>query len=244
MSLIGDIYSNLYKKVCGTHPHIRFWHFQWLAVKDLYSDLKRILPTLEGRLLDVGCGDKPYSTWINLEKVKHIGIDIYPGSKVDIVIDTDEEWLLETSSFDAILCTQVLEHTANLGNTIEEITRVLKTGGILILTVPFIYNEHGTPDDYRRFSVYGLKNLIEQNYEVMEAKHQGGIGSTVGALVLNWLERQMNLYKYSRILKGVILPLWIFFCMVINLSGWLIDYSDRTQAFYSNALIVAKKKCG
>lgn len=167
MSLIGDIYFNLYKKLCGTHPHIRFWHFQWLAVKDRYSALKRILLTVEGRLSDVGCGDKPYSTWINLEKVKHIGIDIYPGYKVALVVEADDKWLLKTSFFDAILCNHVLEHTANLGNTIEEITLVLKTGGVLILTVRFIYNEHEALDDYRRFSVYGLKKLIEQDYEVM-----------------------------------------------------------------------------
>jgi SAM-dependent methyltransferase len=241
-SSLGKIYFNIYNKICGTHPNLYLWHFQWLAVKDLYSDLKQILPTIEGRILDVGCGDKPYQVWLNLEKVEHIGLDVYPGSQVDIVIKSDESWSMETSSFDAILCTQVLEHTAKLDNILLEISRVLRVGGVAIIAVPFIYNQHGT-DDYRRLSIYGMKNLLENQYEIIDIKTQGGLGSTIGILLLNWIEMQMNLYKSTRLLKGTLLPVWIVFCLLINTIGWLVDCVDKTQSFYSNTWVVVRKRC-
>jgi len=82
LSKIGDFYCGLYNRVCGVHPKLYPWHFQWLAVKYLYADLARVLPGFHGNVLDVGCGDKPYKLWLS-EDVSHIGIDICEGSFVD-----------------------------------------------------------------------------------------------------------------------------------------------------------------
>jgi SAM-dependent methyltransferase len=243
MSIIGNLYDNLYDKLCGRHPSVYPWHFQWLAVKELYCDLRRILPNVEGKLLDVGCGDKPYQVWLNLDKVKHIGIDIYPSSQADFVIENDQNYPFENNYFDIVLCTQVLEHTGNINNTLKEIRRILQQGGLLILSVPFIYNQHGAPSDYRRFSIYGIENLLKKNYEFLEVKSQGGIGSTTGLLLLNWIQQNMNLYKPTRLLKGLLLPVWIIFCLLINVLGYLLDKFDKTNSFYSNVFAVVRKKC-
>ena len=56
MSRLGMLYNQIYSLIGGQHPHFRPWHFQWLAPKDVYSDLKRGLPQFAGRVLDVGCG--------------------------------------------------------------------------------------------------------------------------------------------------------------------------------------------
>ncbi len=243
MSKLGEFYTKTYNLVCGSHPSPKLWHFQWLAGKDLYSDLRELLPTLEGRVLDVGCGDKPYGVWLNSEKAKHIGIDVYPGSQVDFTIKPGDSWSFENSYFDAVICTQVLEHVANLNETIHEINRVLKPGGLLLVTVPFMYNQHGAPDDYRRLSIYGIRNLFERHYNIIQVKPQGGTGSTIGILLLNWVEMNMNLYKLTRILKAILLPFWIFFSLLINIIGWLFDEIDTTQSFYGNTLLLAKKSC-
>lgn len=245
-SRIGKLYAKAYNFLCGEHPHLRFWHFQWLAVKDLYADLKEILPTLEGKILDVGCGYKPYAVWLKSD-IEHIGIDIYPGDSVDFVVEPNQRWPLATSDFDAVLCTQVLEHTINEVKTIEEISRVLNEGGLVILTVPFIYNQHAVPDDYRRFSIYGIRNLFEREFEgkfdIITVKAQGGVGSTIGLLLENWIEMQMNSYKVTRILKGFLLPVWMLICLFINTTGFILDSLDKTQSFYSNTLVVARKRC-
>src|SRR5712692_2758270 len=111
MSIYANAYLNVYGRLCGRPPRVYPWHFQWLAVQYLSCDLKKALPNLYGRILDVGCGEKPYASWLDARKVvQHLGIDISSGAKVDVVVTLDMPWPLETASFDAILCTQVLEH--------------------------------------------------------------------------------------------------------------------------------------
>lgn len=244
MKSLGDLYLKSYELICGRPPHLRLWHFQWLATKDLYADLRAILPDLEGRILDVGCGDKPYEGWLNLKKAECVGLDTYAGPGIDLVIRPSEAWPLPASSFDVIVCTQVLEHVADLNEMLKEMARALKRGGLLLVTVPFIYNLHtqGAIKDYRRFSHYGVNSLFAGDFEIVEIKLEGGIGSTLGTLLLNWIDMNLSYSATARILKGLLLPLWILLCAAINVSGWLLDKLDRTQAFYSNVLLVAKKR--
>jgi hypothetical protein len=135
----------------------------------------------------------------------------------------------------------VVEHVARTEWTLMTIEQVLKPGGTLIISAPFIYNEHGAPEDYNRFSIHGMKILISENFEIVEAKAQGGVGSTVGTLCLNWFEAITSQCKALRFLKGILLPFWMVLCFTVNGLGWLVDKVDRTQAFYSNVLVVARK---
>lgn len=57
------LFHTVYDTLCGRPPAIRPWHFQWLATKDLYRELGALAPHLTGRILDVGCGHKPYRRW-------------------------------------------------------------------------------------------------------------------------------------------------------------------------------------
>jgi SAM-dependent methyltransferase len=191
--------------------------------------------------LDVGCGDKPYECWLRSTD-EYIGVDIHNGPKVDFVIDYAKLWPLEDHTFDVVLCTQVMEHAVDIELILGKITQVLKRGGTLIVSTPFIYNEHGSPDDYRRFSIHGLKQLLSWQYEVVETKIEGRIGSVIGLLCLNWVEAITNQSKRIRLLKGLFLPLWILFCCVVNSLGWLIDKTDRTSSFYINVLLIARKR--
>ena len=241
MTLLGNLYNRVYDKFCGVRPNLYPWHFQWLGVKDLYSDLKEILPSLKGRVLDVGCGEKPYESWLRSAD-EYIGVDIRSGPKVNFVIDYAKAWPLEDRTFDVVLCTQVLEHAVDIEQVLGLITQVLKPGGTLIVTTPFIYNEHGSPDDYRRFSIHGLERLLSQQYEVVQTKLEGRIGSVVGLLCLNWVEAVVNQSKRIRLLKGLFLPLWILFCCAVNSMSRLIDKTDPTSAFYGNVLLVARKR--
>ncbi len=240
-SRLGALYARAYDALCGRHPRVRPWHFQWLAVKDLYRDLRRSLPELRGRVLDVGCGEKPYARWLS-GATECVGIDVVAGRNVDVVITPGQPWPLESRSFDAVLCTQVIEHAQDLDNVLAEIHRVLAPKGLLLLTVPFAYNEHGAPGDYRRLSVHGVRELLSPRYAALVLTPQGGIGSTTGLLVLNWIEATLNRSRTSRVLKAVLLPLWLIASAAVNMGGWALDRVDHTNAFYSNVLVLARKK--
>ena len=151
-------------------------------------------------------------------------------------------WPFADNVFDNVLCTQVLEHVVDLRGALSEIGRVIKPGGTVIVTVPFIYHEHGAPFDYRRFSIYGAKQYFAKHYEITELKRQGGIGSTLGLLWLAWIELEMARWRATRFLKGACFPLWVVYCGLVNGLCYLIDRLDRTQSAYSNLLIIVRKK--
>lgn len=238
-SKFTQLYFKIYEFFCGQHPNQRPWHFQWLAVKDLHADLRRVLPGLEGRVLDVGCGRKPYRPWLKNAQ-EYVGIDTTQWA--DVKIEYGQPWPLEDASFDSVICTQVLEHAGDFLHVLSEMARVLKPGGRLVVTVPFLYNEHGFPYDYRRFSVTGARATFEDQYDVLEVGKQGGFGSTIGFLWLNWLQRVIYSTKITRFLNGILMPLWILLSIIINAWGWLFDRLDRTGMFYSNVILVARKK--
>ena len=238
-SRLSRSYDSVYCWVCGAHPHLLPWHFQWLGVKDLHRDLRRILSTLEGAVLDVGCGDKPYALWLSSAE-EHIGIDIVAGPKVDHLLFADKPWPFDDCRFDAIVCTQVLQYVGNPSLFIAEMIRVLRPGGTIVLSVPFNYNEHNVISDYWRYSGTGLTKLFV-GLEIVETRRQGGFGSVVGMLTLNWLDSMFNLNKATRLLKGALLPGWVCVSAAINLFGWVLDRLDRTGRFYVNAMIVARR---
>lgn len=230
---------NLYTKISGSGVHVKPWHFQYVSTYYLHRALRMLLANYGGDILDVGCGNQPYRSWFGSVN-SYTGLDVYSGERVDVVVTPYEPWPLPSASFDVVLCTQVLEHVADLQHTLTQIDMVLRPGGTVIASFPFIYNLHGEPDDYRRFSTHGARQLFP-NYEYQILQPQGGIGSTLVILFLNWFDAQLSVSDRLRWIKAVILPLWLPFCLVANALALLIDRIDTTGKFYSNVLLVAKK---
>ena len=121
--------------------------------------------------------------------------------------------------------------------------RVVRTGGVIILSFPFLFNVHGAPQDYRRFTHYGAGKLLP-GYEILHLEPQGGIGSTLVILFLNWIDTALSTNGITRILKGLLLPIFIALSFFLNLLGLALDGVDRTASFYSNILLVARKQTG
>lgn len=136
----------------------------YLARSALHRAMRECADELDGRLLDVGCGIKPYRSLFKV--TEYVGLDIdSPGARQRGVADvfySGQAFPFEARSFDAVLCNQVLEHVFNPGEFLAEIERVLRPGGKLLLTVPFVWDEHEQPWDYARYSSFGLKALLEK----------------------------------------------------------------------------------
>lgn len=120
---------------------------------------------LNGKLLDVGCGTKPYQSMFNVEN--YIGLEYEnPRSRELGVADqfyTGSKFPFDDCEFDSILCNQVLEHVFNPVEFLNEINRVLKVKGLILLTVPFVWDEHEQPHDFARYSSFGLAHLLQQS---------------------------------------------------------------------------------
>jgi SAM-dependent methyltransferase len=107
--------------------------------------------------------------------------DLDPLRKPDTIGDAH---LLpfKDNEFEYILCTEVLEHLHSPQIAINEMNRVLKPGGTLILTTRFVFPIHDAPHDYYRYTEYGLKHLL-QDWEMIELKAETQSFSAVGALM-------------------------------------------------------------
>lgn len=120
---------------------------------------------MQGELLDVGCGVKPYRCLFN--SPRYIGLDIdseltRKRGIADVFYD-GAHFPLRDGEFESVLCNQVLEHVFTPDAFLQEVHRVMRPGGKLLLTVPFLWDEHEQPFDYARYSSFGLRALLERN---------------------------------------------------------------------------------
>lgn len=137
----------------------------------LRKAIAQMAPHMSGRLLDVGCGRKPYREMFSANE--YIGLEIdssenRANKQADFFYDGNL-FPFANHDFDGVLCNQVLEHVFTPDLFLGEIRRVLKPGGLLLLTVPFVWDEHEQPWDYARYSSFGLTDLLEKNgFELLD----------------------------------------------------------------------------
>ena len=148
-------------------------------IKKLQRDsFREEAPALKGRVLDIGCGTQPYRRYISCDE--YVGIDGMYGVKPQICA-VAENLPFKNASFDAVVCTEVIEHLGSPQECIAEIKRVLKDGGRIYITAPQSWPLHYEPYDYWRFTRYGLdKILTEQGLRVISVKRIGGAVTLIG----------------------------------------------------------------
>jgi SAM-dependent methyltransferase len=233
-----NIYNIIYNECCGCHPNQNIFHDEWLCLKDINSDLIKYAHYIKGETLDVGCGSKPYAHWFPM--ANYIGLDLGDNPQADYLVGENQRYPFPDSYFDSIVSFQVFEHIRDIELAQSEINRVLKPHGIICLTVPFISYEHGAPSDYRRVTKHGIQHFFP-NYEIIKVVPEGGFGSAVGTLLLRFIRVSMKRTRESRMLWVLLLPVWILLTAVINVFGWLFDKLDKTDDFYHNVLLLARK---
>jgi SAM-dependent methyltransferase len=159
-----------------------------LSTALLVAALEESRPYAKGQMLDVGCGSKPYEHFFEVDR--HIGID-WSNSLQCLEVDafaTAEALPFADCVFDSVLCTEVLEHLRHPQTAIREMTRVLKPGGHLIVSVPFIHELHEEPFDFLRFTSFGLLSRVEEAGLIpMLLRHRGGYMMVLADLVVRIL---------------------------------------------------------
>jgi SAM-dependent methyltransferase len=137
----------------------------FLARRSLWRAISGASGYLGGSLLDVGCGSRPYRALFKVER--YVGMEIDSeftrhSGMADVLYD-GSRFPFADGEFQSVLCNQVLEHVFNPEEFLSEMRRVLCADGQLLLTVPFVWDEHEQPHDYARYSSFGLKALLERN---------------------------------------------------------------------------------
>jgi SAM-dependent methyltransferase len=131
----------------------------------------------KGRLLDIGCGSKPYQSLFN--NSHYLGVDLKPSVYTDIIAAASS-LPFKKKAFDTVLLLEVLEHVPNPHQVLVEIHHVLKDEGCLIISIPFTARIHGEPNDFIRLTEYGLKNLLSNKFRIVCLKERGGFILAMG----------------------------------------------------------------
>lgn len=178
------------------HPRLRKPNY--LERRFILDSLRRTACHLKpGRLLDVGCGIKPYESILRPPDSEYVGIDYpvtaetqgRPWTKADVFADC-VDMPFKDGEFDSVICTQVLEHVSEPKALLQEIGRVLKPGGVLLISVPMSWPHHEEPHDFYRYTRYGLEHLLQETGFAMELCDQrGGLVATVIQL---WLDSKFE----------------------------------------------------
>jgi SAM-dependent methyltransferase len=158
----------------------------FLTLSALNAELLRIAPLASGRLLDIGCGNKPYLGMLQCVDA-YIGCDIVQSSnnKVD-VMSSAMSLPFSANSFDTVFSTQVIEHVEDHQCLCNEAYRVLKTGGYFLLAGPMYWHLHEEPYDFFRFTKHGFRLILEKaGFEVVEIKSNGGKWAVLGQVLIH-----------------------------------------------------------
>lgn len=140
------------------------------ARSGLHRAIRELAPELTGRLLDIGCGHQPYRELFRLDAYVGLEYDTPANraSKQAEFFYDGTRFPFSDCEFDSAICSQVLEHVFNPEEFLDEINRVLKAGAPLLLTLPFVWDEHEQPHDFARYSSFGLRALLERHgFEIL-----------------------------------------------------------------------------
>ncbi len=142
----------------------------FFARRGLLRELRPFFAELTGEVLDVGCGRKPYRA--HVPAARYVGLDLDTPELRALggadIFYAGGDFPVADSSFDAVVCSQVLEHIFTPAEFLAEIRRVLRPGGVLVLTTPFTWDEHAQPHDFGRYSSFGLRAVLERaGFEVV-----------------------------------------------------------------------------
>jgi SAM-dependent methyltransferase len=159
-----------------------------LQILTIYKDVKKYLPLYKGNVLDIGCGQSPYKFLLNKNETKYFGIDIIDANKFgyynpDVIAFDGKNIPFESDKFDAVICTEVLEHVRDFQHLIDEIYRTAKTNADIIVTIPWSARYHYIPYDYFRYTPSSLKTMFSE-FSKVYIKHRGTDISVIGSKII------------------------------------------------------------
>lgn len=210
----------------------------WLVTYLNQKYLALARPYIRGAVLDIGCGEKKYADLFKIER--YISVELAVKFRPDIIAN-GEALPFSSETFDSILSTQVLEHVRDLDKFMLEVIRVLKQGGYFVITVPFIGRLHNIPNDYLRFSEFGIRNIFNKyGLSSIMVKPMGGFFTTQCCLWIFFFYETVQSIKI-RSLRIAAHKLLGIFLLFFNCLSYLLHQIDREGLTPFNYLAVAIK---
>lgn len=216
-----------------------FFNINFIIRSKLYKIIQKKSKELNGNLLDFGCGQKPYLDLFD-HVLNYTGVDIqesghnHLNSKIDVFYD-GKKLPFNDNSFDSIFASEVLEHVYNIDEILNELNRVLKKNGKMLITIPFIWEEHEEPYDFNRFTIFFLKNkLNDYKFQNIEINKTGNYILVIGQLINSYLYSFFASIKLSFIAYTIV-PIVTIVTLILNK---ILPSNDK---IYLNTIVLITK---
>lgn len=223
-------------------------HFYFIR-KAILAAISENSQQLTGKLMDFGCGAKPYkSLFSHIDE--YVGVD-YEGEghsheNAEIEVFYDGKTIpFPDNHFDSILSSEVFEHLFEINHLLGELNRVLKPGGKMLITCPFIWNEHEAPIDYARYTQFALTFLFEQaNFKVLKKDKKGNFVEAITQIrnlyMMGSFFGTYNQKEYTP--RPFFHRFQKFFITLNNISGYIKSriFPKRYDIYLSNVFLVEK----
>ena len=190
------------------------------------------------RVLDVGCGPKPYFPFFERHASEYVGVDVAnPAAELE---GTVESLPVPDASFDVVLCTQVLEHADDPRRAVSELRRVLAPGGRVLASTHGVQVYHPNPDDYWRWTHAGLRRLFDDNadWASVSIAPASGTAACVGMI--------LGIYADLALRKAHLTPVARSTVWALNRTAEAVDRRSRKTstpgpgALFANYHVVAE----
>ena len=170
------------------------WSADFLILRHIRAFVTPRLDRALGRgktVLDAGCGEQPLRRVIEASGAHYLGLDVSQNRRgtVDIVASLGSV-PREDASVDTIVCTEVLEHVSDTAAAFSEMARLVRGGGVILLTTPFSYPLHEEPHDYVRLTARAIGELAARNGLRVSEVH--ALGNEVEVLALTFCNLMSN----------------------------------------------------
>lgn len=245
----------------------------WLGYYKMQKANDIILKNIHGDVIEVGAGDgarkqeflkkykniknytaTDYSTWdsefeeMNNKVSKFKGIaGVFLGYKPRIQLDkvcSATQLPFENNSFDYHLSFEVLEHINEPLRYFSEASRVLSSGGVLVLSVPFLYRMHGGEPDhqldfFRYVNGFFYMAAEKNNLRVAKIYSNTGLGTTLASLTNQWIIRRI--FESNIVVKAIFFLLSPVVFFLSNIIGAIIDLIPDRR-FATRFHVIMQKK--
>jgi SAM-dependent methyltransferase len=181
----------------------------------------------QNRIVAIGAGGD-IDNELKRAGVAAITVDIDPGHKPDILCSVEIMETFADASVDAVFCLEVLEHVRNPRQAAAEIFRILRPGGHLIGSTPFLLGIHDAPADYFRFTRHGLNLLFSQFGEVA-LRERNGYFQALAVLVTR---RFVLGSRKERTIALFLSPLLLGIVFVLELLDRVLPSADGTTGYF------------